>query len=123
MDLKATTGGKTVVRGRNGSQEFSALAVEDLGDLQSHVPGEDARFVTVFELWRWAQTAQGCDHVIHASMRRDDPNATIQQARSVGTLLERVQIARRIISESMVSGEEEPAEDDNAPKAQAPGTG
>lgn len=125
MDIKTTTGSGIVAHLRDGKRSFPLLAVEDLGDLQAHVPGEDQRFVTIFELHKWAQTPAGCDEVILASLRRDDPTATIEQARAVDTaLVNRVRLARAIMSESLMSGEEAAAEgNDNAPKAGGTGTG
>ena len=124
MDIKTASGGVIRAKTRRGHERFDPLTVGDLGDLQSSVPGEDQRFVTIFQLHQWSQTPKGADEVVLASMRRRDPNATIKDVAKVGSVLDRVQLARLIMSESLTNGEE-PEEDeaDNAPKAEGTETG
>lgn len=107
MDINIASGGPIVVRGlKGGDRVFARLLMEDLGVLQAHVPG-DHRFVTVFELNDFAQTHLGADQVLLLSLRRDDPAATAADVRKLGSLLQRVELARVLMGEVLTTGEDE----------------
>lgn len=110
MDIAITTASSIVVRGfTKGPEqiEFPRLTVGDLGELQGAIPG-DARFVTLFELYRFAQTPAGADRVLLLSMRRRHPGASQRDVEQLGSLLQRVELARAIMGQSITTGEETP---------------
>lgn len=115
MDIAITAGSDIMVRGLpGGPRTFRRLTVEDLGELQSSIPG-DPRFVTVFELYRFAQTPVGALRVLQLSLG----DAT--EATRLGlSVLQRVELARAIIGQSLVTGEETVEEAEAAKKKSPP---
>ena len=107
MDLNIAAGGKIVVEGLTPQPvEFGRLRMTDLADLTAAIPG-DSRFVTVYELARYAETLTGCDRVLLAARRRVEPGADDAWVASLGSLLQRVKIAQVVMAESLTTGEDE----------------
>lgn len=130
MELRIASG-SMMVRGFGGRErEFPLLTPRDLGDLQERAPGNDSRYVTIFDLHQWAQTPTGAEHVIVASLRKVDSDldalakrdvhAAIAKVR-IGSLLQRVELARAIMGASLTNGEEDDGTD--SPKAKPRETG
>ncbi len=120
MDIGIAAGGPIMVRGlpalpgkkgkagKAGATRdvlFGRLTMADLAELQAHVPG-DARFVTIFELGRFAGTLHGADQVLLLSLRRLEPATSIEDVKQLGSILQRVEISRVVMGDCMTTGED-----------------
>ena len=116
MDIKQAAAGPVVVQeGGALDGEWPLLPMrETLPLLREYFPGKDAACVTIFELYSWAQNEQGSSYVLLLSQRQRDPSATRDAIERMGALIDRIKLARLILSESMVSGEEVAEDDDGA---------
>ena len=106
MDLSIAAGGKIVVEGLTPQPvEFGRLRMADLADLTATIPG-DNRFISVYDLARYAETLTGCDRVLLTARQRIDPKADDAWVTSLGSILQRVKIAQVVMAESLTTGED-----------------
>jgi hypothetical protein len=107
MDLSIAAGGRIVVDGLTPQPvEFGRLRMVDLADLTAGIPG-DTRFISVYELARYAESLTGSDRVLLAARRRIDAKADESWVESLGSILQRARIAQVVMAQSLTTGEDE----------------
>lgn len=89
---------------------FPLLTVEDLAVLSRMVPNPNGDFITINGLDALSRSPSGCSTVIWLSLKKEEPGVTIEQISKMGSILRRCNIASKIITDALVSGEEQDAD-------------
>ena len=92
---------------------FTLLSVDDLRTIQGSMPNPGAEIIDLRMLDRWSKNPDGAEWFVWLAARKSDPALTRETVRGWGSIMGRVNLASRIFSESITSGEES-----NNPKAE-----
>ena len=84
---------------------FTLLSVDDLIALTRTLPAA-GDIIDLRGLDLWSKNPEGAEWFLVKSLRKTEPMITRDEVRKHGSLLRRVNIANRIFTESIASGEE-----------------
>ena len=100
---------------------FGLIEQRQLAWLQSRIPNVEKSLLIPSEVFRFGQSIEGAPLVLFESYQNANPGKPIkiEDITKWGSILQRQEVASKILNDSMTNGEEEPPEENPDPKAPA----
>lgn len=117
----AATAGNQTYPFNGKDRTFGLLSVEDLMTITASIPNPSGEPINLSALDKWSKNPQGCEHFLYLAAQKVTPLVKVEEIRTWGSILRRINVAADLLTKSLLNGEEE--EVPKAEGAQPPATG